>query len=155
MPKMNAIREFEGVFFVKKGPYSKAIIRFALLLPEKYPNTGFPRIRILSRLLHPLLSPTDKSFDYLNATGAKSQKPIRITDSLHLMVGCFDELFMYQLEPDQCLNREALSLLKEDRMAFDEIVAECISESIEFARSSKTGTIPLGSPLPSEGIRIA
>lgn len=36
--------------------------------------------------------------------------------------------------------------LKSDRMAFDELLGECIKESIEFAQSSRSGMICLGAP---------
>lgn len=113
MPKINAIREFEGVYFVRSGPFKEAIIRFILILPGYYPTEGIPKIRIISRFVHPLLSVADKGFDFLKATKKVSDEPVRvmrITTVLGMFAECFDELFMYGLEESQCLNPAALQL---------------------------------------------
>jgi hypothetical protein len=114
MPKLNAIREFEGVYFVRSGPFKEAIIRFILILPEFYPAEGIPKIRVISRFVHPLLSVADKGFDFSKSAKEEgSVEPVgmmRITTVLRMFAGCFDELFLYALEESQCQNPAALQL---------------------------------------------
>lgn len=137
--------EFEGAYFVPAGPYKHAIIRFLLSLPEGYPE-AVPTIRVLSRLFHPLLD-ADKAVCLAKGLAGRT----RICHVLAAFAQCFDELFLYELKDDECTDREALAMLKTNRIHYDELLAGCIQESVEFARTCRTGVICLGAAPPPSG----
>lgn len=143
MPKLNSVREFEGAYFVTQGPYNGAILRFIVLLPTEYPKVP-PSIRIISRMPHPLVG-ADKLLLLPSV-----QKGSRLCHSLAALAQAFDELFLYGLEEEHCIDKETLKLLKTDRIAFDELIAGSIQESVEFAKTAMTGSIALGAPLPPQ-----
>lgn len=94
------------MFFVPGGPYAKAILLFNLLLPEPYPAEP-PKLRIISRLFHPLLS-TDKTLIVDSLIEGVERKGMCTV--LNAMARAFDEETMYGLEESVCADLEALKL---------------------------------------------
>lgn len=157
MPRHNTVRgnhlchslyiqrfvEFEGAYFVPDGPYKNSIIKFLLTLPGKYPDEK-PVVKIISRFFHPLLDPGTK---YLNLPESQAGPHNLISTSIGISK-CFEEMFLYGLEESQCSDKQSINLLKTDRLHFDELLAECIRESIEFAKNCTVGMICLGASQP-------
>lgn len=53
---------WDGVIFVKAGPYRNGKFWFFICFPENYPNS-WPRVQFHSMIFHPLINPHDGALD--------------------------------------------------------------------------------------------
>ncbi|KAF4550039.1 Ubiquitin-conjugating enzyme-like protein 8 [Elsinoe fawcettii] len=77
--------QWEGVLFVRKGPYAPAVFRFSIYFPVQYP-TRPPLISFLSDVFHPLVSPLTTYLFSNQDTGADT---VSATDQDRLSPGSF------------------------------------------------------------------
>lgn len=78
---------WSGVFFVREGPYSAAILRFDLTFHATYPDTG-PALNFTTEIFHPLLVPLTT---YTFAAGAiDPNTTLSASDTERLSPGSFN-----------------------------------------------------------------
>lgn len=78
---------WSGVFFVREGPYSSAILRFDLSFPATYPESG-PILNFSTEIFHPLLVPLTT---YTFAAGAiDPNTTLSASDTERLTPGSFN-----------------------------------------------------------------
>lgn len=58
VPSLNSLRKFDGVIFVRRGPFTNGIFKFVLELPPTYNDVNtYPQIRFLSPVYNPHVYP--------------------------------------------------------------------------------------------------
>lgn len=59
VPSMDDLRNFYGIIFVRRGPYTNGIFKFQLRLPKKYnDHNQWPQITFSSYVYNPYVDPT-------------------------------------------------------------------------------------------------
>ncbi|KAJ5131381.1 uncharacterized protein N7515_007420 [Penicillium bovifimosum] len=76
---------WNGVIFVRSGPYASAVLRFQLRFPDTYPDLP-PLVTFATDLFHPLIVPLTT---YTFSTGSASDNPVSATDEERLPPGGF------------------------------------------------------------------
>ncbi|KAJ5259374.1 hypothetical protein N7478_012355 [Penicillium angulare] len=76
---------WNGVIFVRHGPYASAILRFHIRFPDIYPDLP-PLVTFTTDLFHPLIVPLTT---YTFSTGSASDNPVSATDDERLPPGGF------------------------------------------------------------------
>ena len=79
----NDFTTWNGVLFVRKGPYLSAILRFQVLLPGRYPDVA-PLVVFTSDVFHPLVTSLTT---YTYTTGSSAADPVSATDVERLPPG--------------------------------------------------------------------
>lgn len=74
-----------GVIFVRKGPYSPAVLRFQISFPPSYPSLP-PLVTFSTDVFHPLLTPLTT---YTYTTGSSDTDTVSATDDERLPPGGF------------------------------------------------------------------
>ncbi|KAL8841886.1 MAG: hypothetical protein Q9170_000759 [Blastenia crenularia] len=77
--------QWSGVLFVRKGPYSPAVLRFAISFPPRYPEVP-PSITFITDIFHPLVTPLTT---YTYTIGSPSSDPVSSIDEERLPPGGF------------------------------------------------------------------
>ena len=67
---------WDGVIFVKAGPYKNGKFWFLICFPSDYPKS-WPRVQFHSSIFHPLISPHDGRLDMKLITG-----DLKVSDSM-------------------------------------------------------------------------
>ncbi|KAJ5351671.1 hypothetical protein N7452_000645 [Penicillium brevicompactum] len=76
---------WNGVIFVRSGPYASAVLRLQLRFPDTYPDLP-PTVTFATDLFHPLIVPLTT---YTFSTGSASDNPVSATDEGRLSPGGF------------------------------------------------------------------
>ncbi|KAJ5704125.1 hypothetical protein N7493_011263 [Penicillium malachiteum] len=76
---------WNGVMFVRSGPYASAILRFQIRFPDIYPDLP-PLVTFATDVFHPLIVPLTT---YTFSTGSASDNPVSATDEERLPPGGF------------------------------------------------------------------
>ncbi|KAJ5711954.1 hypothetical protein N7488_006110 [Penicillium malachiteum] len=76
---------WNGVIFVRSGPYASAILRFQIRFPDIYPDLP-PLVTFATDVFHPLIVPLTT---YTFSTGSASDNPVSATDEERLPPGGF------------------------------------------------------------------
>ena len=76
---------WSGVIFVRKGPYSTAVLRFQISFPDTYPNLP-PLVTFATDLFHPLITPLTT---YMYTTDIQNNGTVSATDDERLPPGGF------------------------------------------------------------------
>ena len=79
----NDFAAWNGILFVRKGPYSSAILKFWISLPDRYPD-GAPLVVFSTDVFHPLVTPLTT---YTYTTGSSATDPVSATDEERLPPG--------------------------------------------------------------------
>ncbi|KAJ5725197.1 uncharacterized protein N7483_006554 [Penicillium malachiteum] len=74
---------WNGVMFVRSGPYASAILRFQIRFPDIYPDLP-PLVTFATDVFHPLIVPLTT---YTFSTGSASDNPVSATDEERLPPG--------------------------------------------------------------------
>ncbi|CAL5866922.1 uncharacterized protein PFLUO_LOCUS1134 [Penicillium psychrofluorescens] len=76
---------WNGVIFVRSGPYASAILRFQIRFPDTYPDLP-PLVTFATDVFHPLIVPLTT---YTFSTNSTSDNPVSATDEERLPPGGF------------------------------------------------------------------
>lgn len=129
MPTKNSLT-WDGIVFVRCGVYKNGIFRFLLQLDLTFPSQKIPpTIKLLSPLLHPLISDETLIFDSSSAFPTWSEN-----DHIYEIL----KFFKYALENvDYCCNQiqrtsnlNAVELWNNDRQKFMEYRDETVTRSV-------------------------
>ncbi|ALC42418.1 cbx [Drosophila busckii] len=126
----NSLQWF-GVFFGRQGFYEKAVFRFSILLPDRFPDDkSLPAIIFQHNVVHPLVCPYTFSLDISNAF----QEWRCGEDHLWQVLKYMQALFADPLEsirnvpPNKVPNADVAQLLKSNREAFVARVQKSITD---------------------------
>lgn len=126
IPSMDNLRNFFGIIFVRRGPFTNGIFKFELKLPPKYNDVNmWPEIIFSSKVYNPYVD---------EATGAldiKSAYP-NWDPSRHYLVTVLTflkKIFYSKNFADAKANLDARKLAETDPEAYRAKVTDCVKES--------------------------
>ncbi|CAG7845970.1 SubName: Full=Uncharacterized protein {ECO:0000313/EMBL:CCA71092.1} [Serendipita indica DSM 11827] len=105
-PSSSNLLVWDGVFFVHKGYYSGAVLKFRLSFPSNYPERA-PQIHFITDVFHPLVSQRDGSFTLTPRIPTWRPKQHHVFDVLFWLKSAFKKHALDQLKEKDCLNKEA------------------------------------------------
>lgn len=130
VPTRNHSLLWDGIIFVRSGPLKNGIFRFVLQLESNFPSQKLPPvIKLLTPLVHPLISDETLIFDSSSAFPTWSDN-----DHVYEIL----KFFKYALENvDYCCsqlqrpsNQSAVELFNSDRQKFIELAREAVTRSV-------------------------
>mmetsp|Transcript_25070 Transcript_25070/g.69155 ORF Transcript_25070/g.69155 Transcript_25070/m.69155 type:complete len:230 (-) Transcript_25070:82-771(-) len=126
IPSMNSLRDFYGVIFVRRGPFTNGIFKFRLNLPPKYNDVNmWPKITFSSRVYNPYVDAETGELDVQSAY--PEWDPSR--HYLVTVLTYLKKIFYAKTFADARANVEAKSLAESDPQAYKKKVEECVHES--------------------------
>jgi len=126
IPSMNSLRDFYGVIFVRRGPFTNGIFKFRLNLPPKYNDVNmWPKITFSSRVYNPYVDAETGELDVQSAY--PEWDPSR--HYLVTVLTYLKKIFYAKNFADARANVEAKSLAESDPQAYKKKVEECVHES--------------------------
>lgn len=131
MPTKNHSLLWDGIIFVRAGPFKNGIFRFTLQLDSSFPTQkAYPCIRLLSPLMHPLVSEDTMVFDASSAfpTWSENDHVYELLKFLKYALENIDYCCTQILSPPS--NHSALELHNSDRQKFIEMAQETANRSV-------------------------
>ena len=126
IPSLDDLRNFYGVIFVRRGPFTNGIFKFQLKLPALYNDANqHPQIFFLTNVYNPHVDPETGELDI------KTTYP-RWDPSRHYLVTVLTflkKIFYAKSFDDAKANPEARDLSMTDATAFRRKVDDCVRES--------------------------
>lgn len=153
VPSPERLTEWHGIIFVgPDGPLSGGAFKFVLTVPETYPDGGptgaRPRIRFVSRVLHPLVAPDTGEFGVHHAFPVWHKHEHFIWQLL-----CYLQRSLHaapeQFNASDALNTAAIALARDDPAAYEHAAQACAKDSRAGLCSSSSSSsdghaIPFG-----------
>ena len=140
IPSLHDLREFHGVIFVRRGPFTNGIFKFQLNLPKKYNNLNtHPEIVFSSYVYNPYVDPKTGRLDLTSAYPTWDPAKHYLVTVLTFL----KKIFYAKTFPDACANPEARQLAEssEDPAAYREKVNECVRQSQKQVYDNADGTV--------------
>jgi ubiquitin-protein ligase len=126
IPSMDNLRQFYGVIFVRRGPFTNGIFKFKLTLPPKYNDTDmWPHIVFSSHVFNPYVNEKTGELDIKSAY--PTWDPSR--HYLVTVLTYLKKIFYSKNFTDAKANMIAKTLAEEDVEAYRKKVEECVQES--------------------------
>jgi ubiquitin-protein ligase len=126
IPYLDSLRDFHGVIFVRRGPYTNGIFKFTLSLNPTYNDVNqHPVIRFISHVYNPYVHEATGELDI------KTAYP-RWDPSRHYLVTVLTflkKIFYAKSFDDAKANLEAKELAQTNPTAFKTNVDHCVRES--------------------------
>ncbi|WVQ72502.1 hypothetical protein IAR50_002057 [Cryptococcus sp. DSM 104548] len=147
MPSEETLLRWHGVFFVHKGPYSGAVLRFTVVFPLSYPEER-PVVRFTTDVFHPLVDP--KSRIWYPSGHLRQWKPRidHIPHLLHNLKASFKTRALEQVREDDAVNKHVWSLYHHSHQTFLSMTAQRAMHT-----ASQTTLYPDAHPLPPSPTR--
>ncbi|XP_059473952.1 protein crossbronx homolog isoform X2 [Neocloeon triangulifer] len=125
IPAANTPLLWFGTMFVRQGPYVGGVFRFHIVIPENFPDGGFPKVEFQSRVFHPQISPEG---DFNVGRGFPEWN--KNMNHIWQVVEYVRKSFL-KIDPGQPANEEAAKLYKLDHGKFMEAAKKCVGLSIQ------------------------
>ncbi|CRL01679.1 CLUMA_CG014898, isoform A [Clunio marinus] len=136
LPNKNHSLSWDGVMFVRSGPFKNGIFRFTLHLESTFPNQKFhPTIKFIDSMTHPLVSPDTFLFDASHAFPTWSEND-HIYEILKFLKYAIENVDYCCTQIQNCANQKAVDLYNSDKSKFLEISRETITQSIKSVFNS-------------------
>lgn len=116
-PSSSSLLVWDGVFFVHKGYYSGAVLKFRLTFPNNYPESA-PQVHFITDVFHPLVSQNDGTFALTPRLPSWRPREHHVFDVLFWIKSAFKKHALDQLKEKDCLNKEAFRLYRESTAHF-------------------------------------
>ncbi|KAG8773304.1 hypothetical protein FRC15_002098 [Serendipita sp. 397] len=116
-PSAGSLLVWDGVFFVHKGYYGGAVLKFRLSFPSDYPQRP-PQVHFVTDVFHPLVSQRDGLFSITPRLGKWKPNEHHVFDVLFWIKSAFKKHALDQLKDKDCLNQEAFSRYRESTASF-------------------------------------
>ncbi|WOO85631.1 Protein crossbronx [Vanrija pseudolonga] len=137
-PSPDTLLKWVGVFFVHRGPYAGAILRFTLAFQTSFPRTR-PSVFFDSDVFHPLVEPKTREW---TPRGRLAQWQPRVDHVAHLLRALKESFRMSALDAvteHEASNRQVWSMYHHSRQTF-------LSLTAQRARQSATRQVLFGEP---------
>jgi len=126
IPSMDSLRDFYGIIFVRRGPFTNGIFKFRLSLPSKYNDTNmWPSIQFSSRVYNPYVDPNSGELDVRSAY--PNWDPSR--HYLVTVLTYLKKIFYSKNFADAKANKAAKELAETNPQAYKKKVEECVHHS--------------------------
>ncbi|KAL7633749.1 UNVERIFIED_CONTAM: hypothetical protein RMT77_015703 [Armadillidium vulgare] len=125
IPSANSPMVWFGVIFIRQGLYQGGIFRFALHIPENYPDGDVPSVFFETPVFHPLVDPETGELEVKKGFSNKWRRNVH-----HLWhVLLYLRRIFYKIETVNPLNPEAAVLYESDQSLFESRVSSCVKNS--------------------------
>jgi ubiquitin-protein ligase len=126
IPSMGNLREFYGVIFVRRGPFTNGIFKFQLRLPPKYNDVNmWPQITFSSYIFNPYVDEKSGELDIRSAY--PSWDPSR--HYLVTVLTYLKKIFYSKNFSDAKANMQAKTMAVDDPDGYRKQVDACVRES--------------------------
>eukprot|EP00531_Pseudo-nitzschia_arenysensis_P002093 CAMPEP_0116153508 /NCGR_PEP_ID=MMETSP0329-20121206/21284_1 /TAXON_ID=697910 /ORGANISM="Pseudo-nitzschia arenysensis, Strain B593" /LENGTH=541 /DNA_ID=CAMNT_0003650425 /DNA_START=448 /DNA_END=2073 /DNA_ORIENTATION=- len=126
IPSMDSLRNFHGIIFVRRGPFTNGIFKFKLDLPAKYNDTNmWPKITFQSKVYNPYVNEKTGELDVQSAY--PTWDPSR--HYLVTVLTYLKKIFYSKNFADAKANPAARELAGKDPAAYKKKVEGCVHES--------------------------
>ena len=126
IPSMDSLRNFHGIIFVRRGPFTNGIFKFRLDLPAKYNDTNMhPKITFSSKVYNPYVDEKTGELDV--KTAYPTWDPSR--HYLVTVLTFLKKIFYSKTFTDAKANPAARQLFEKDPAAYKKKVEACVHES--------------------------
>ncbi len=126
IPSMDSLRNFHGIIFVRRGPFTNGIFKFHLDLPAKYNDTNmWPKITFQSKVYNPYVNESTGELDV--QTAYPTWDPSR--HYLVTVLTFLKKIFYSKNFADAKANPAARELAEKDPAAYKKKVEACVHES--------------------------
>ena len=127
LPQLGNLNVWQGVIFLRQGPFKNATFRFKIEIPQDYPNT-IPGVYFYDFIYHPLIDPNTGEL----ALGPQFPVWRPGKDFIFSLLGYVKKVF-YSTEmwtvAEYVLNAKALETFTQDEMVFYEEARRCVINS--------------------------
>ena len=126
---------WRGSFTISKesdSPFAGGVYFFDMEVPAEYPMKG-PIVRITTPIFHPLVDP-ETGYACVDILSADRWSPALQLKHIGLTIANAVESWdvKYPPDADDCLNKEALALMKSDPKAYEARVREQVAQQWDF-----------------------
>ncbi|KAI8057776.1 ubiquitin-conjugating enzyme/RWD-like protein [Syncephalis plumigaleata] len=143
MPGLDDMMTWYGVCFIDSGYYRDAVFKFKLVIPDDYPNRC-PAVSFITDIFHPLVDPNGR-FSLRSRFPRWEPHRDHIFHVLRYVRDAFRRSSLDRLEENQCPNREALQMYKEEPSLFAKLAQQCSNistkDSILYDNYPETNSI--------------
>lgn len=130
MPSKSQSLNWDGIIFVRVGPLKNGIFRFVLQLDSAFPSQKTPpTIKLLSPLIHPLISLDTLVFDSSSAFPVWSEND-HIYELLKFFKYSLENLEFCCTQVQRHSNSSAVEMFTSDRQKFLDIAKESVTTSV-------------------------
>lgn len=137
IPSMDSLRNFHGIIFVRRGPFTNGIFKFRLSLPPKYNDTNmWPDITFSSRVYNPYVNEETGQLDVQSAY--PTWDPSR--HYLVTVLTYLKKIFYSKNFADARANPAAKDLAEKDPQAYKKKVEGCVHESQKSVYINEKGS---------------
>lgn len=138
MPSRNLSLIWDGVIFVRSGPFKNGIFRFTLQLEPTFPLQKFPPvIKLLTPLLHPLVHDDTLIFDSSSAFPTWNDSD-HIYEILKFLKYALENLDYCCTQIQRPSNPSAVELHNKNRQRFLELSRETVTRSVNEVFNSSS-----------------
>ena len=130
MPSKNHSLVWDGIIFVRSGPFKSGIFRFVLQLESNFPSQKFPPvIKLLTPLVHPLVSDDTLIFDSSSAFNTWNDSD-HIYEILKFLKYALENIDYCCTQIQRPSNPSAVELYNKNRQKFLELARETVARSV-------------------------
>ncbi|KAI5477277.1 hypothetical protein MNV49_006574 [Pseudohyphozyma bogoriensis] len=144
LPDASDVFRWHGVLFIHRGYYASSTLRFTITIPPNYP--ALPTVTFSPAVFHPLVDP---SSGRVNLRKRFPEWRARV-DFLFMVLGFLKSMFKRQcldsLRPEDCFNKEALNLYRNQTPLFTKLASQSallsITDSSLYGPTTSTPSTP-------------
>lgn len=145
LPSIASLHSWDGVLFVRRGPYRGAILKFRIAVPPGYPEE-LPRVFFLSSVFHPRVAPSGElevkpeAVDLSAESDAQRRRLLPLLRHVHSI--------FYRVDARHpAANPVAAAMYTDARQEFESEAARCAETSAAQAvRSDPAFSMPFTAP---------
>ncbi|KAK1924212.1 ubiquitin-conjugating enzyme/RWD-like protein [Papiliotrema laurentii] len=141
-PSPDTLLKWHGVFFVHRGPYAGSILRFSLVFPSSFPQSG-PTVRFDSDVFHPMVDPKTKIWHARGRLVQWKPRVDHVPHILHSLKGSFRTSSLDSIQEREAVNKQVWSLYQHSHQTFLSMTAQRALHS-----ASRSTLYPASYPLP-------
>lgn len=144
LPSIASLHSWDGVVFVRRGPYRGGVFRFRVSVPAEYPS-AVPRVRFLSAVFHPRVAPSGE-LELMHAMEGAAEPGGRQGRLLLPLLRLVHAAF-YRIDARRPANPVAAAMYASTREEFEAEAARCAELSAaQAARGDPDFSICFSAP---------
>eukprot|EP00053_Salpingoeca_punica_P010548 m.94854 g.94854 ORF g.94854 m.94854 type:complete len:433 (-) comp15427_c0_seq2:204-1502(-) len=123
---LSSFLAWDGVIFVRSGPYRDGVFKFRILIPDDYPSETVPRIIMQSQVHHPQVDPQTGELNLSSVFPVWNPREDRLWKLLRQLRHAFQKV-----DPSNPVNKVAAEQVLHDEGTFRGAAVGCVKASEE------------------------
>ncbi|GMK54372.1 hypothetical protein CspeluHIS016_0109580 [Cutaneotrichosporon spelunceum] len=123
VPTVESLGRWAGVFFVHRGPYAGAILRFALVFPRQYPRVR-PQVFFESDVFHPMVDPKTREWHPHGKLAQWKPHVDHVANLLHELKASFKSPSLEACKESDAINKQVWSMYHHSLQTFLSLTAQ-------------------------------